>query len=347
MLLIGERTLQKPQGNHRSNRHRNSPGVHQIHELAREQNHQTHSRKTQRGKQNILQERKGHHTVQATQSTEEHRHQRCHQNESRADAHRRLILRSHRHHSGVDVHARHQKHRSDQRRNQTVPNQLRKHTVTTQRMLSAHRTNQTGVRTEGHQRNRNREQRHQTEELARTLSTNTVRHHHRGHKRDTGTVHHAQRSKGTALGEAGLLTLRRSLLYWCIDWRIDRCILSGAAISLCLRIGRLSSSRGNPTGTGQMSTRHSSARICRICSFRIRYQRLRERLLRGEALSRRHNRQRRGRRKTTRADVIHRRSELISRRLSLFHYRLDVLAALTQTRTAARMTTRRIRILER
>ena len=141
MLLVGERPLQKPQSNHRSNCHRNSPCIHQIHELAREQNHQTHSRKTQSRKQNILQNRKSHHTVQATQSTEEHRHQRRNQNESRTDAHSRLIFRSHRHNLGVDVHTRHQKHRSHQRRNQTVLNQLRQHAVTTQRTLSAHRTN--------------------------------------------------------------------------------------------------------------------------------------------------------------------------------------------------------------
>ena len=120
MLLGRERPLQKPQGNHRGNRNRNSPCIHQIHELAREQNHQTHSRKTQSRKQNILQERKGHHTMQTTQSAEEHRHQRRHQHESGADAHRRLILGSHRYNPGVDVNTRHQKYRSHQRRNQTV-----------------------------------------------------------------------------------------------------------------------------------------------------------------------------------------------------------------------------------
>ena len=120
MLLGGEGPFQKPQSNHRGNRHRNSPGVHQIHELAREQNHQPHSRKTQSRKQNILQNRKSHHTVQATQSTEEHRHQRRNQHESGADTHRCLILGSHRHNLGVDVNTRHQKHRSHQRRNQTV-----------------------------------------------------------------------------------------------------------------------------------------------------------------------------------------------------------------------------------
>ena len=120
MLLGRERPLQKPQGNYRSNRHRDGPGVHQIHELTREKNHQTHRRKTQSRKQNILQERKSHHTMQATQSAEEHRHQRRYQHESRADTHCRLILGSHRHNLGVDVHTHHQKHRSHQRRNQTV-----------------------------------------------------------------------------------------------------------------------------------------------------------------------------------------------------------------------------------
>ena len=224
MLLGRERPLQKPQGNHRSNRHRDGPGVHQIHELTREQNNQTHRRKTQSGKQNILQERKGHHTMQATQSAEEHRHQRRYQHESRTDTHRRLILGSHRHNLGVDVHTRHQKHRSHQRRNQTVTDQLRKHTVTTQRTLSTHRTNQARIRAESHQRNRNREQRHQTEKLARTLSTNTVRHHHRGHERDTRAVHHAQRSKRAALCQAGLLSLSGSFL--------NRHALRGCAICL-------------------------------------------------------------------------------------------------------------------
>ena len=106
------------------------------------------------GSKNILQDRKGHHTVQTTQRRRTPSSGAATRMKAELDAHSRLILRSHRHKLGVDVHTRHQKHRSHQRRNQTVPNQLRQHAVTTQRTLSAHRTNQTRIRAEGHQRNR-------------------------------------------------------------------------------------------------------------------------------------------------------------------------------------------------
>ena len=205
MFLIRESTLQQPQRHNSGNRHGYGPGVDQVHQLTREQHNQPHRGKAQRRQQHILKHRKSHHTVQTTQRPKENRHERRNQHKSRADAHSGLILRSHRHQERVHVHARNEENRSHQRRHETITDELREQPIASQSALRRDSTHQAGIRTEGHERNRNRKQRHQTEKLARTRRTNTIGNHHRGDKRDAGAVHHTQRGQRTTLSKARLL----------------------------------------------------------------------------------------------------------------------------------------------